>query len=87
MRQLAEQAVGRITTWTDASWARDRSRVWRADGAQAGVWYVKIHQNTRFHHREVDARVRVVTDLVRTLRNGRIAQCIHERTDIFLGDL
>jgi hypothetical protein len=55
VRQLAEQAVGRIATWADASWARDSSRVWRADGAQAGVWYVKIHQNTRFHHRKVDA--------------------------------
>ncbi|MFJ1654517.1 phosphotransferase enzyme family protein [Streptomyces sp. NPDC088337] len=55
VRQLAEQAVGRIATWTDASWDRDSSRVWRADGAQEGVWYVKIHQNTRFHHREVDA--------------------------------
>lgn len=55
VRQLAEQAVGRIATWTDASWARESSRVWRADGAETGVWYVKIHQNSRFHHREVDA--------------------------------
>ncbi|MFE5162674.1 phosphotransferase enzyme family protein [Streptomyces sp. NPDC056697] len=55
VRQLAEQAVGPIATWTDTSWDRDSSRVWRADGAQTGVWYVKIHQNTRFHHREVDA--------------------------------
>lgn len=55
VRQLAEQAVGRIATWRDASWDRDSSRVWRAEGAQTGVWYVKIHQNTRFHHREVDA--------------------------------
>ncbi|WP_327720376.1 aminoglycoside phosphotransferase family protein [Streptomyces sp. NBC_00490] len=55
VRQLAEQVVGRIVTWTDASWARDSSRVWRADGAQTGIWYVKIHQNTRFHYREVGA--------------------------------
>ncbi|WP_406495246.1 aminoglycoside phosphotransferase family protein [Streptomyces sp. NBC_01604] len=55
VRQLAEQEVGRIVTWTDASWDRDSSRVWRADGAQEGVWYIKIHQHTRFHHREVDA--------------------------------
>jgi Ser/Thr protein kinase RdoA (MazF antagonist) len=54
VRQRAEQAVGRIATWTDASWDRD-SRVWRAEGAGGGTWYVKIHQNTRFHHREVDA--------------------------------
>lgn len=55
VRQLAKQAVGRIATWTDASWGRASSRVWRADGVQEGVWYVKIHQNTRFHQREVDA--------------------------------
>lgn len=55
VRQLAEQAVGRIATWTDASWTRESSRVWRADGVEGGTWYVKIHQNKRFHHREVDA--------------------------------
>ncbi|MHC3393944.1 phosphotransferase [Streptomyces lavendulocolor] len=52
---FAEQAVGRITDWTDASWARAESRVWRADGAEGGTWYVKIHQNDRFHRREVTA--------------------------------
>ncbi|MGW6520990.1 hypothetical protein [Streptomyces sp. NPDC054962] len=55
VRQLAEQAVGPIVTWTDASWDRDSSRVRRADGAREGIWYVKIQQNARFHHREVDA--------------------------------
>ena len=55
MQQLAEQAVGRIPIWTDTSWARESSRVWRARGAEGGTWYVKIHQNTRFHHRKVDA--------------------------------
>ncbi|AGF68124.1 hypothetical protein SHJGH_8462 [Streptomyces hygroscopicus subsp. jinggangensis TL01] len=55
VRTFAEQAVGRITEWTDASWAREESRVWRAAGAEDGEWYVKIHQNDRFHHREVDA--------------------------------
>ncbi|WP_244330207.1 hypothetical protein [Streptomyces prasinus] len=68
VRRLAEQAVGHIATWTDTSWARESSRVWRAHGADGGTWYVKIHQNTRFHHREVRACVRVVTDLARTLR-------------------
>ncbi|PWI05031.1 aminoglycoside phosphotransferase family protein [Streptomyces sp. NWU339] len=53
--RLAEQAVGHIATWTDTSWARESSRVWRAHGADGGTRYVKIHQNTRFHHREVDA--------------------------------
>ncbi|MEU3049041.1 phosphotransferase [Streptomyces sp. NPDC006984] len=55
VRAFAEQAVGRITAWTDVSWARADSRVWRADGAQGGTWYVKVHQNDRFHRREVDA--------------------------------
>ncbi|MET7457224.1 phosphotransferase [Streptomyces sp. NPDC005574] len=56
VRQLAEQAVGRIATWTDTSWARESSRVWRARGAEGGTtWYVKIHQNLRFYEREVDA--------------------------------
>ncbi|GGZ25590.1 hypothetical protein GCM10010300_81220 [Streptomyces olivaceoviridis] len=55
VRAFAEQAVGRITEWTDASWAREESRVWRVRGAEGGEWYIKIHQNARFHHREVDA--------------------------------
>lgn len=55
VRAFAEQAVGRITAWTDASWAREESRVWRAAGSEGGEWYVKIHQNDRFHHREVEA--------------------------------
>ncbi|MFE3634732.1 NUDIX domain-containing protein [Streptomyces sp. NPDC059168] len=55
VRAFAEQAVGRITAWTDVSWAREENRVWRATGAEGGEWYVKIHQNDRFHHREVDA--------------------------------
>lgn len=55
VRAFAEQAVGRITTWTDVSWAREESRVWRAHGSDGGTWYVKIHQNDRFHQREVDA--------------------------------
>jgi ADP-ribose pyrophosphatase YjhB (NUDIX family) len=55
VRAFAEQAVGRIARWTDVSWAREESRVWRAHGAEGGTWYVKIHQNDRFHQREVDA--------------------------------
>ncbi|MFJ8785842.1 phosphotransferase [Streptomyces sp. NPDC102476] len=55
VRAFVEQAVGRITAWTDVSWAREESRVWRAGGAQGGTWYVKIHQNDRFHQREVGA--------------------------------
>ncbi|MFB6988729.1 GNAT family N-acetyltransferase [Streptomyces sp. NPDC056304] len=51
--EFAERAVGRIRGWTDTSWAREHSRVWRAHGAQGGTWYVKVHQNERFHGREV----------------------------------
>lgn len=63
VRAFAEQAVGRINGWTDVSWARAESRVWRADGAEGGTWYVKIHQNDRFHRREVDALRGWVTGL------------------------
>jgi tRNA A-37 threonylcarbamoyl transferase component Bud32 len=55
VRAFAEQAVGRITGWTDESWVREESRVWRASGAEGGTWYVKAHQNDRFHQREVSA--------------------------------
>ncbi|GGJ27945.1 phosphotransferase [Streptomyces brasiliensis] len=55
MRAFAERAVGRITGWTDVSWAREESRIWRAHGAEGGTGYVKIHQNDRFHQREVTA--------------------------------
>ncbi|MFH9561249.1 phosphotransferase [Streptomyces globisporus] len=54
-RRFAEQAVGRITAWTDVGWPREESRVYRAFGAEGGEWYVKIHQSDRFHRREVDA--------------------------------
>ncbi|MGF1425869.1 phosphotransferase [Kitasatospora sp. LaBMicrA B282] len=55
VREFAEQAVGRITGWTDTSWEREGSRVWRARGAEGGEWFVKIHQSDRFHQREVTA--------------------------------
>lgn len=55
VREFAERAVGRITAWTDVSWARTASRVWRAQDASGGMWFVKIHQNARFHGREVTA--------------------------------
>jgi Ser/Thr protein kinase RdoA (MazF antagonist) len=55
VRKFAEQAVGRVVAWRDASWARESSRVWQARGAGVGTWYVKIHQNDRFHRREVEA--------------------------------
>lgn len=55
VREFTEQAVGHITGWTDASWAREGSRVWRAHGGEGGVWFVKVHQNDRFHQREVTA--------------------------------
>lgn len=52
---FAERAVGHITEWTDVSWAREASCVWRARAAGGGTWYVKIHQNAKFHSREVRA--------------------------------
>ncbi|MER5202506.1 phosphotransferase [Streptomyces sp. NPDC002825] len=55
VRDFAERAVGRIATWTDVSWARENSRVWRVCGAAGGEWFVKVHQNERFHHRETTA--------------------------------
>ncbi|MYQ79855.1 MULTISPECIES: phosphotransferase [unclassified Streptomyces] len=55
VRAFAERAVGRITRWANVSWARGESRVWRAHGAEGGTWYVKVHQNERFHRREVTA--------------------------------
>ncbi|WP_433177330.1 phosphotransferase [Actinoallomurus sp. CA-150999] len=53
--EFAERAVGRIADWSDVSWAREGSHVWRAQGVAGGVWFVKIHQNDRFHDREVGA--------------------------------
>lgn len=51
--EFAERAVGRIAQWTDTSWAREESRVWRVHSVQGGTWYVKVHQSERFHGREV----------------------------------
>ncbi|MEV7907221.1 hypothetical protein [Streptomyces anulatus] len=53
--EFAERAVGRIAEWTDTSWARASSQVWRAANPHGGAWYVKVHQNFRFHDREVRA--------------------------------
>ncbi|MFE2014276.1 phosphotransferase [Streptomyces sp. NPDC059491] len=55
VRDFAERAVGRVAGWEDASWARENSRVWRVRGASGGEWFVKVHQNARFHRREVAA--------------------------------
>lgn len=53
--EFAERAVGRIAEWTDTSWARAGSRVWRVRGVEGGTWYVKVHGNDTFHAREVRA--------------------------------
>ncbi len=55
VRDFAERAVGRVTAWTDVSWARENSRVWRVRGAAGGSWFVKVHQNEKFHRRETAA--------------------------------
>ncbi|MEV7866639.1 aminoglycoside phosphotransferase family protein [Streptomyces sp. NPDC088124] len=52
---FAQRAVGAITEWTDTSWRREDSRVWRIRGTDGGTWYVKVHQNDKFHGREVRA--------------------------------
>ncbi|NEE27996.1 hypothetical protein G3M53_21340 [Streptomyces sp. SID7982] len=51
--EFAERAVGRITEWTDTSWARTAGQVWRASNLQGSAWYAKVHRNERFHSREV----------------------------------
>ncbi|MEU9253760.1 NUDIX domain-containing protein [Streptomyces sp. NPDC048270] len=55
LRAFAEQTVGPITEAAEASWARNRNRVWRITGADGGVWYLKRHRGARFHEREVAA--------------------------------
>lgn len=55
VREFTARAVGRIAHWTDESWPRENSRVWRATNKVGGSWYVKVHQNDRFHEREVRA--------------------------------
>ncbi|MFF7215077.1 phosphotransferase family protein [Streptomyces sp. NPDC008238] len=55
VRRFAERAVGPVVRWTDTSWPRRGSRVWRADAADGLVSYVKVHLNDRFHGREVTA--------------------------------
>jgi 8-oxo-dGTP pyrophosphatase MutT (NUDIX family) len=55
VREFTERAVDRIIQWRDVSWAREGSQVWRADGALGGTWYVKVHQNSKFHARQVRA--------------------------------
>lgn len=55
VREFTERAVGRTTDWEDVSWAWAGSQVWRAHGALGGTWYVKVHQNGKFHGRQVRA--------------------------------
>ncbi|MES4908138.1 MULTISPECIES: hypothetical protein [unclassified Streptomyces] len=35
---FAQRAVATITEWTDTSWSRENSRVWRIRGAGGGTW-------------------------------------------------
>ncbi len=55
VREFTERTVGRIAGWEDVSWAWAGSQVWRARGAFGGTWYVKVHQNGKFHGRQVRA--------------------------------
>lgn len=52
LRDFAERAVGRVADVRDSSWSRDISQVWRLEGVQGGVWYLKVQQSDRFHQRE-----------------------------------
>ncbi|MFI6689362.1 phosphotransferase [Streptomyces sp. NPDC050485] len=53
LRAFAEQTVGSLAEITDTSRPRATSRVWRVKGVTGGTWYLKQHQNDRFHQREV----------------------------------
>lgn len=55
VKGFTERAIGRVAAWTDVSWARENSQVWQARGAAGGTWFVKVHQNEKFHRREVAA--------------------------------
>ncbi|MEE1823801.1 phosphotransferase [Streptomyces sp. BE20] len=55
VREFTEQAIGRVSAWTDASWVREGSRVWHVRGTKGGEWFVKLHRGARFHTREVTA--------------------------------
>ncbi|WP_217556762.1 phosphotransferase [Streptomyces sp. GbtcB6] len=52
---FAEQTIGPLMEVTDASWAREASRVWRLTGRDGGSWFLKVHQGPKFHQREVGA--------------------------------
>ncbi|MFI6642616.1 phosphotransferase [Streptomyces sp. NPDC050504] len=51
-RAFAEHAVGRLARVSDASRPRASSQVWRIEGVNGGVWYLKAHRSDRFHRRE-----------------------------------
>lgn len=65
LADFAEQAIGPLYTVTDSSWAREGSRVWKLTGRSGGSWFLKVHQNTKFHEREVAAYRRWVPALGR----------------------
>jgi 8-oxo-dGTP diphosphatase len=52
---FAERTIGPLKEVTDASWARQASRVWRLTGRDSGSWFLKVHQGPKFHQREVGA--------------------------------
>lgn len=55
LADFAEQAIGPLASATDSSWAREGSRVWKLTGRSGGIWFLKVHQNGKFHQREVGA--------------------------------
>lgn len=55
LADFTEQAIGPLRDATDSSWAREGSRVWQLTGRAGGSWFLKVHQNNKFHQREVGA--------------------------------
>lgn len=75
---LAEEAVGEITSATDRSWPRETSAVWEITTAGPHQYFVKRHPSPRFHEREVTA----YQTLVPSLGPGRAPKLIATDRDL-----
>jgi hypothetical protein len=63
LADLAQQAVGAITSAVDRSWPRENSAVWEITTAAHRQYFVKQHPSPRFHQREVTAYQKLVPSL------------------------
>lgn len=69
IEDLITTAVGEFELVAEHSWpGPDRPQIWEVRGSDGQRWFIKRHAGPKGHRREVAACVRVVTDLVRTLR-------------------